>query len=926
MLSLDAFLARIWPSNGDLVVVQLEGNNSLHFPFTTVAQAVTKIRALEQTRANIYIACAGYRPGSVKIKRGRTGENAEHFRSLWLDLDVGSEVGKYPTQRDAATALKTFIDTTSLPAPLVVSSGGGLHVYWPLDTDIDRTTWQPLALGLKRLCLLQGLKIDVRCTADAARILRPVETTNWKTGNARPVTVKLDAPATPLTTLQQMLLVAGTDTKVNGSHYALTTLDQSSTDPTQFDGAKILAGCQQMQWAMQHPNDVPEPMWREMIGTLYKSNAPHLIHTLSQGHSNYDYAETEAKARNRKGAGALCSSLEAEHPGGCVGCVHLGVIKSPSAIGFIVTQLPPVKIDPVTSMPQGWFHKDGELWTTSEEGPYKLYDGIIEIGFPYTDSNTLGQKRTLIPVATIVKGARTENYVDYAVTATPSDLYRALTTCGIVIGQRYFKPTLAGMRSWLQEARTQAAIAPARRQLGWDSTAVYDHKAAYVLGEHVHHPKGSVQSTRLSDTIKAFGRDIHTHGTLQGWQRAFNLLGLPGYEAHMVMSWIAFGAPLVRMDATAAAMVHAYSQTSSQGKTTVLNFINSVYGDPHAANLMWTGNVTPASIHTGLTIMNGLPMGIDEITQLGFDASRRLLYECTQQMGRKRLQQNGVLQEATMTKTMLYSTGNASLQNIASIAPQLDDTPLQARLVEIVLQFPPMTAKERSDRRMLVESVKEHFGHAAPIYIQYVVDNQAGIARQLAGIRAQLEQATQAENVARFQITSMAAMITGAYIARYLKLIDHPVEHGIQWITDWFMQQQGAQQKAGITPASILERLIGDFQTNVLIVDMDRPIVTSIAQPKQVDIVKHPSKDLLARYALDTQRLYIIAHKVKTWLVQHGLNVQATLDTWHQLGLLVDLHQTTNKLGGYTKYNMERQRCYIFDLTKLDALPDGLIQ
>ena len=84
MLSLDAFLARILPSSGDIVVVQLNGGIPVHHAFTSIPQAVAKIRALEQSRANIYIALAGYKPGSVKTKRGRTQENAERFRSVWL--------------------------------------------------------------------------------------------------------------------------------------------------------------------------------------------------------------------------------------------------------------------------------------------------------------------------------------------------------------------------------------------------------------------------------------------------------------------------------------------------------------------------------------------------------------------------------------------------------------------------------------------------------------------------------------------------------------------------------------------------------------------------------------------------------------------------------------------------------------------------
>jgi hypothetical protein len=936
MLSLDAFLARILPSSGDIVVVEMTPAGLIHYAFTSIPQAAAKIRALEQKRANIYIALAGFKPGTVKRSKGRTHENATNFRSLWLDLDVGlNDAKKYPTRRAAATALENFVNATGLPYPLVVSSGGGLHVYWPFDADADQPTWKPLALALKSLCLTYGLKIDVRCTADAARILRPVETSNWKTGAPRPVKVKKDAAALSIDSLRAALNVhASSATAIpqgNGhadvnSPFALTSIDKAT--PDQFDGAKILAGCQQMQWAMHNQNDVHYDMWRMLIGTLFKSDAPHLIHEVSKDYTKdtgYDYDFTEEKARDWKGTGALCKKLEEFNAGGCDGCPHKGTIKSPSAIGFSSAPAPEVRIDPITSMPQGWSYKNGTLWVTHDEGSVEIYKGTIEVGDPYMDRSNFGAQRTLVPLATTMNGSRTEGYIDYAMISSPVELYKSLTSCGIVFEQRHFKNAMTAIRAWMQVVRTKAVVAPARRQLGWNSTAMYDNDTSFILGENSYHADGTSAHIRLSETIKSFGRDIHTHGTLEEWQQAFNLLGMPGYEAHMVMSWIAFGAPLIRLDATPPAMIHAYSQTSSQGKTTVLHLINSVYGDPNGASLSWSANSTPNSIQTALSVLNGIPMGVDEITRLEPEDQHRLLYECTQQMGRKRLKQDGTLQESVMTKTMLYSTGNTSLQNVAAIATsQLDDTPIQARLGEIELLFPPMTPVERSERRILVESVKSHFGHAAPVYIAWMVRNQDKATQLLASVRHKLETATLATNIERFQISSFSAMITGALIARKLGLINHPVERGIEWIVEWFDEHRAEQAISANTPVVLLERMINDFQLHTLTVDRDEPMVVSISAPKLVDTLKHPIRELYARFALEEQKFYIIAIKVKHWLVKHQLNVKATLDDWHQAGLLESTDYSINKLGRYTKHNIERQRCYIFDLSKLDEIPDIL--
>jgi hypothetical protein len=935
MLSLDAFLTRILPSTGDIVVVQLTGSPpvSVHYAFASIPQAVAKIRALEQIRANIYIAMAGFKPGSVKTRKGRSQENAERLRALWLDLDVGPEAGKYPTQRDAATALKAFIETTGLPAPLVVGSGGGLHVYWPFDTDVDQTTWKPLALALKNLCVKHGLKIDMRCTADAARILRPVETTNWKTGNARLVRVKIDAVATPVDELRPLLGLNGIDTLqhirhtgINGNAYGLGAIDIA--DPEQFDGQKILDGCKQMQWAMHNADDVPEPMWREMVGTLYKSNAPHLIHTLSQGHAAYDHAETEAKGRLWKGRGATCKSLETEHPGGCIGCPHLGIIKSPSSIGFIVVPPPEVHIDPITSMPQNWFHQDNMLWMHTDDGPSRIYSGTIEIGMPFMDRNSFGVSRMLAPVATIVNGARTEGYVDYATTGSPSELHKALTSCGIIFEQRHHKSAMNNIRAWLQDARSKAVVAPAQRQLGWDSTKMYEHDSAYVLGDTIYRPDGTQFVTRLSEDIQQFGKDLRPNGSMQEWQRAFNLLGLPGYEAHMVMSWIGFGAPLIRLATESAAMVHAYSQETGQGKTTVLRLINSIYGDPASASLSWSANATPNAIQTAMSLLNGVPMGIDEISRLEPDAQHKLLYECTDQTGRKRLKQNGVLPPPLMTRTMMFSTGNTSLRDVASTL-QMDASPLQARLIEFPLTFPAMTPDEQIERQTIAESIKSNFGHAAPKFIQYLVEHQKKVPGWLHVTRLKLIQAAQVDySDERFRITSLVSMITGASIAKRLGLIDHPIERGVEWIIDWFGKQREVQEKAGDTPTAILERMLGAFYPFMVVVDRDTPVNIGSNAPgtiKTVTAVKRPLRDdLQGRFAKEERRVYINTVKVKEWLVDNRLNVTGMLDKWRDMQLLVDTAQCVLGKWTYEHDLMLRPTCYIFDLSKRDDLADVL--
>ncbi len=71
-----------------------------------------------------------------------------------------------------------------MPVPLIVHSGHGVHLYWPLIKPLPAVEWKPLAEKMKRLFAMHGLRADPAVTADAAGVLRVPGTTNRKAGKA----------------------------------------------------------------------------------------------------------------------------------------------------------------------------------------------------------------------------------------------------------------------------------------------------------------------------------------------------------------------------------------------------------------------------------------------------------------------------------------------------------------------------------------------------------------------------------------------------------------------------------------------------------------------------------------------------------------------------------------------------------------------
>jgi len=163
MRSLETFLDAVLPDSGIYCVVGIQSDNKVRQQFVDTKDDVAERAGdLVEQEVNAYFAVASFREGSDK----RTQDNAAWMKAFWLDLDCGP--GKeYASQDDALAALPDFIHRANLPQPLLVNSGNGVHVYWPLHEQIDSESWLRIAGKLKAACRLLGVQKD--CAAQPQR-------------------------------------------------------------------------------------------------------------------------------------------------------------------------------------------------------------------------------------------------------------------------------------------------------------------------------------------------------------------------------------------------------------------------------------------------------------------------------------------------------------------------------------------------------------------------------------------------------------------------------------------------------------------------------------------------------------------------------------------------------------------------------------
>jgi len=314
----------------------LQDKKFQHHFFDTNEQLAAAVKALDSKNKHVFFGCASFKDGN-----NRTQANVEAAKSFWLDIDCGDGKG-YATQKDAVTAVWAFCDELGLLKPIVVSSGYGIHCYWPMWEDIKPRDWQRTADLLKKATKKWGLKVDQTRTADSASVLRPVGTHNRKKPE-EPKKVKLlgtkmpdigDHPQFHM----RLAKYVGEDAVLGGGLDIEGTMDprlagdnsELSGPPPEYlpsDANKVADGCAIIGEMRDTGGNIPEPHWHDAIGVLARTKQGGTIcHEWSKEYAGYSHRETQGKIDRALGLSGptTCQKLSDHRPEACNACPYGG--------------------------------------------------------------------------------------------------------------------------------------------------------------------------------------------------------------------------------------------------------------------------------------------------------------------------------------------------------------------------------------------------------------------------------------------------------------------------------------------------------------------------------------------------------------------------------------------------------------------------
>jgi hypothetical protein len=731
------FFGRVLPDTGYYVATVINPDRRAQKSYETIDALANAVIRIDIAGGNVYYAMSSF------VEAGnRKQSNVELTKSLFIDIDCG-EGKPFADQREGAKALKVFLKASALPPPMIVNSGRGLHVYWPLTVALAPADWQPLADALKECAKHHGFEIDAAVTADSARVLRPVGTHNPK--NGAEVALIKDAPDNDPGSMRSALAQFMHKVPVKRGFAAqakpVSSITASLGSGMEYEPAvagNIVGGCAQVRWAANNQTDVEEPFWYALLGIAAFCDDPEgTAVAWSDQHPGYDYPKTILKIeqwRGRATGPTTCAKFKDLRESGCKKCPYAGKITTPCQIGRKMAEAEGPAADVIdvvaneVPLPQGFKRtKAGGLAQTIDETdievvPFDLYP------VSYGKDEALGYEVVRFHWKRPHKGWQEIKFRQAYLADGNREFPTAIADQGIVLPFKGLTERFQYMlRAYMDELRKLRTTTNLYTSLGWK-----EEDTLFVIGDkQVRKDEAGqvvVEDVVLSSAVQRVSTGMYgTKGTHEKWLKVTKLMELAGLNAHIFAMGVSMSAPLYNFTGLKGGVLSLYGPTGS-GKSLAQLAMQSVWGNP--VELHFQSKYTQNALFTRLSFYNNLPMTIDETTMMPDKEVGDFIYGVTQ--GRDKSRLNARVEERdprTWAAPVTLSTNRPMSGKLLSATFETDAQ--MARMLELSLESADIFTKSTDVGRKFYDTVTRNYGHVGLLILQWLVELGAAATEKL---------------------------------------------------------------------------------------------------------------------------------------------------------------------------------------------------
>ena len=611
---------------------------------------------------SVFYALGSFRDNIHPNKVGRTQAEAFMFKTLAFDVDPKDSKQNvvYSTQKDMARAALEACAKIGLPEPVFVSSGNGLHCYYPLTQEITKASWVHISTMLRDSLIATGMVLDVSKICDPSMVLRPPGTHNKKQSGVRDV--KVLSPVTMFNPLDLATILkafakpasAGPGaSRARGASPIIDAILESDFPPS--DSALVEKNCPQVSHVVASGGKVGYNLWRLTLGLAkHCIDGRTVAHKWSAGDPRYTAKETDEKYDGWNTSATTCKAFERENPSQCATCPHRGNITSPVQLGVPDVGTVVVTTAGVTPRaPKGYvYHGDKIFRKVSDEAVF-VSDYMLFPSNRYKDEET-GKTICLAECKLPREGWRTYELPMDVLASTADFQLWMINQQLFVHNKNSVDEVRRYMLTYLQELQQDSESDLMVGTFGWTD----DECTSFVLGDKAIE-RTVTKEVRLSRSAADFTSVLVPRGDRTKWSEASAMYNEPGMQLFGLAFLMSAGSPLMVGSGLKSVLVNMYSQHTGTGKTSTGLFASSMYGNP--AKLMMTVQDTDNALFKSMGVYGNLPVYIDEITKIEKDKAGRLsaiVYFITQGREKRRMNKVGGFQESVEWESITLASSN----------------------------------------------------------------------------------------------------------------------------------------------------------------------------------------------------------------------------------------------------------------------------
>lgn len=840
------FLAVVLPSpgHGYYCAAELTTRRKDHVYEADLEKLQPTVDAWDTQNYDIYFALATF-----ENNNSREATNVKCLKSLFLDLDG------YTTKKEAAAALDAFLQGTplaALGAPWLVSSGGGIHAYWPLTEEVTVDKWKPVAENFKRLCKHKDFKIDMSVTADAARVLRYPGTRNHKKKYGAPRSVKIvvhgdtfefaalaDAinSSVPAELAAPVAApIAGTRPKRTADSKPVKLLENTTTlFQNIVDRTNNGTGCGQLKSYMDNPSeDGLEPVWRGLLSwTKVCGDGEEWAESLSALHP-YSTERMQTKLREIRGP-YPCTKMDSENPGVCTNCPHWGKVTNPLVLGRVlltdntekvVQMVEPAAADDVEDA------FEEELAQAAEESTSEPVPTVVRPkpprGFSYganggvyvekEEKDAQGNKITksveILPYDLFVVDVLKQE-VDHQVhlvavrgtgpmtiimpqkaVVSKDETVKWLASQNIIAS--YGAGNDANLFAYIRACVAEASL---RKPVEVPTQCGWQEDDSFVLNYRVFYKDGTERVIPMPG-LENINRNTNTHGNLQGWRKAWNVFVQKKMHTLLAFAVDSFGSTLMRFTEQQGFVWHIGARRSGTGKTLTLSAKAGVWG--HPVRYRTSKGTSPVAMQQRAGLLNCMPLLIDEITtkqRSDMEWAPAFIFDIAEGQGKERMEAGSNKERINNTTWALTCTmtSNTILTDYMSGARQHSS---QGELLRM-LEWTPNTPLEWTDEeRAALKNLMKHYGVAGEAWVRWLVQNQDVAREVIAVVHKRLQEEFQFTDDERYWHSACTTTVSAAILMgdKYSGILNMPVKGIVDALKD-IVQKARSSFKQNATSA-----------------------------------------------------------------------------------------------------------------------------